>query len=101
MFYLVTIGKRRENKEKDIGSNVLAEKEDLTNVCNAKQNLVVTVLTRISLNAPLRRGKSLSPKRSFICDVNTCNAAAVVNPLTRLSARRDEITPKRSTYIPN
>jgi len=72
---------------------------DSTNVCSVKQNLVA--LTRISLNAPLRRGRSLSPKRSLICDVNTCIAAAVVNPLTRLSASRDEIMPKRSTYIPN
>lgn len=79
------------------------EREDSTNICSAEQNLllVVIALTRISLNAPLRRGRSLSPKRSFICDVNTCIAAAVVNPLTRLSARRDEIMPKRSTYIPN
>lgn len=75
----------------------------LTVVCGIEREtaILLLVLTRISLNMVPRRGKSLRPRRSFICDVNTCIAADVVNPLTRLSARRDAITPRRSKYIPN
>lgn len=59
------------------------------------------ILTSINLKGPTRLGRFSSPSRSFTCDVNTWIAADVVNPLTRLSARSDAITPNRNKYITN
>lgn len=55
-------------------------------------------LTFINLKYPLILG-NVSPSRSLTCDVNTWNAAPVVNPLTKHSDKRNDKTPSRKTNI--
>ena len=56
------------------------------------------LLTRRTLKIPFRL-TSFRPKRSFIWDVNTWTAAAVVKPLTSVSDNREDMTPSRRKYI--